>query len=501
MMMNRRTLIGGGAGALALTAFGLDPVFAISASAWTKLRERLHGRLVLPTDESYLTAKQLAYLQFTTNPRAIAYCADADDVALCLTFAQDQCLPFAVRSGGHSFGGYSTSKGLVIDVSQLNSVSLDSTGATIGSGAQLIDVASGLAPYGMAISGGLHPTTAVGGFLQGGGIGLLTRSVGIASDKVTSAKMVLASGRKVTVSAEQNPDLFWAIRGGGGGNFGVVTEFKVTPTPVSLITVANLTWTYDHAVDVLDGYVKWLEDAPRTIGGGARILLPDAAPGATPTPIVVLGSVGTQAELQAEIARLTALTGQPVFQKIDVLPYSVFQMVIFGCAANTVPQCHLSGSNPEGVLPRTGFGLQRSRMFSAAPARSVWEKAIAVFDTARIAGQAHNLEVLAMGGAANDLSRTATAFVHRNTLFTADFLVQSAGVVSAEQAAVGHAFVDAGFAAIDDASIGETYQNFIDPALPDWRRSYYAENYPRLTRIKRAADPYGAFTFAQSVGR
>jgi FAD/FMN-containing dehydrogenase len=499
-MMNRRSLIGGGAGALALTMLGPAPVFAVSVNAWARLRRHLTGRLVLPADEAYLTAKQLAYLQFTTDPKAIAYCADAADVALCLAFAQDQCLPFAVRSGGHSFGGYSTSKGLVIDVSGLNRVSLDASGVAIGPGAQLVDIAGTLSASGMAISGGLHPTTAAGGFLQGGGIGLLTRSVGIASDKVTSATVVLANGRTVTASASQNPDLFWAIRGGGGGNFGVVTEFKVTPTPITLVTVATLSWTYDRAVDVLDGYARWLEAAPRTIGGGARILLPDAAPGATPAPVVVLGSVGTRVELEAEIARLSALTGAPVFSQINTLPYAIFQMAVFGCATNTVPQCHLVGSNADGVLPRIGFGLQRSRLFSAAPARSVWEGALALFDTARTAGQAHNLEVLAMGGAANDLARTATAFVHRNTLFTADFLVQSAGPASAAQRAVGQAFVNAGFQAIDAASSGETYQNFVDPALPDWRRSYYAENYPRLARIKRAADPHGVFDFAQSIG-
>jgi FAD/FMN-containing dehydrogenase len=502
MTISRRSMLGAGAGTLTLAMLGQSAVQAeVRSDGWASLAARLHGDLILPSDATYLTAKQVAYLNFTTSPRAIAYCQDAADVSVCLKFAQDNNIRFAVRSGGHSFAGYSLSTGLVIDVSRLNSVTVGANSTTIGTGAQLVDITSTLAASGLTFPGGAHPTTGAGGFLQGGGIGLLTRSAGIASDRVTAAKVVLASGRLVTASATENPDLFWAIRGGGGGNFGVVTEFTATPLPIPLINAASMVWSYDSAVDALDGYARWLVDAPNTIGGAIRVVLADSAPGQVPHVAATLASVGSMDELTAEVAHLTAAIGTPpVFSQIDTLPYSILLMAVYGCAPYTVPQCHLIGYNADGQLPRIGFGTERSRLFSTAPARSVWENAVSVFDTQRVAGHGHNLEILAMGGVANEPSRSATAYVHRNALFTADFLVQAAAPATASEAAAGQAWVNAGFLVIDPASTGETYQNFVDPSLRDWKSSYYAENYAKLVRVKHTYDPYGAFCFAQSIG-
>lgn len=280
-MITRRSLLGG-AGALALP---LAAVTALPASAtasesrrrrWSRLAARLHGTLVLPGDPAYGTAKQIGQARFdSVEPAAVAYCADEADVSLCLRYAQDHDLPIAVRAGGHSGGGYSTGTGLVIDVSRLDSAAVTADGrATFGGGTQLVDVTNAVAPHGLAVSGGFCPTVSLGGFLQGGGIGLLTRHVGISSDKVTSARVVLADGRTVTASPDEHDDLYWALRGGGGGNFGVVTSYTVQPVPLATLTLASLTWTFDRAVDLLDGWAHWLPDAPRTLGGGAVVGLP-----------------------------------------------------------------------------------------------------------------------------------------------------------------------------------------------------------------------------------
>lgn len=501
-MISRRSLLGAGAGALALSALPAGSVFAgTDAAAWQQLRRRLHGQLVLPADATYATAKQLDLMQFDRiNPQAVAYCADPADAALCLKFAQDNHLPFAARSGGHSLGGYSTTQGLVIDVSRLNSVIAGNGPVTLGPGAQGVDITNTLGPLGLAISGGYCPTVAAGGFLQGGGIGPLTRHVGIASDKVTSAQVVLADGRVVTASPLQNRDLFWALCGGGGGNFGIVTSYSISPSPVTQLAIASLSWSYDHAVDVLDGYGRWLVDAPRTIGGVATLVLRDAAPGNTPAPAVLIVSTGTTAERDAEISRLISLTGAPVSQVTDVVPYPALMMGFYGCATFTVAQCHRIGATAEGVLPRPAMGLERSRLFSRVMPRSGWEQAVAVFDAERLAGQTHVMQVIPLGGAANDLSRTATAYVHRNSLFTTNYLASiRQAPVSESAAAAAQRWVNRGFAAIDPYSNGETYQNFIDPALADWRQSYYAENYSRLASVKAKYDPYGVFKFAQSI--
>lgn len=505
-MISRRKVLGAsaGAGALALTGVGATTVWAGGNGApWSQLRSHLQGTLVLPSDPGYTTAKQLDLGQFDViNPQAVAYCVTGDDVATCLKFAQDYDLPLAVRSGGHSTGGYSSTTGLVIDVSKLNSVTVGSSTVRVGTGAQGVDVIDALAPYGKAVVGGYCPTVAVGGFYQGGGLGLLTRSAGIGSDNIVSAKVILANGKTVTASPSSNRDLYWAIRGGGGGNFGVVTSYDIKPSTVGQVALINLAFSWDKAVDMLEGYARWTLDAPRGIGGGAFIQLPDAASGTPAHPVVFLASTGTPAELESEAARLIALTGAPLQQPpTAVMPYQQLMMNFFRCASYTVAQCHRADTNPGGVLPRPAFGLQRSRIFTTLPSRTMWEKAVALFETLRQPGQAHILEVLPLGGAVSDLARTDTAFVHRDGLFTINYLTDIEDPAAADSAgrAAAQQFVDDGFDLLDPESAGETYQNFIDPVLSDWKESYYAENYPRLAYVKAKYDPYGAFSFAQSI--
>jgi hypothetical protein len=425
MISRRSFLVGAGGAALAATALpGSARAQSRSGINWDRLRNHLQGRLVLPSDADYPTSRQLYLVQFDdTAPRAIAYCASAADVALCLAFAQDHAVPVVARSGGHSAGGYSTTPGLVIDVSGLDSVTLGRDSATIGTGAQLVDITNTLAPAGLAMSGGYCPTVAAGGYLQGGGLGILTRSLGVASDKVTSAQVVLADGRVVTASPREHSDLYWALRGGGGGNFGIVTSYTITPSPVTSMGVGILYWSYDQALDLLDGYARWLTDAPRTIGGSLTISLDDAAPGKVPVAYVLLGSVDTGAGFGAEIDRLVSLVGHaPASRQILTLPYQAVMMTLYRCDKLTVEQCHRTGAFPGGQLTRPALGLERGRMFRRAMPRDGWAKALAAFETERLAGQTHQLQVSALGGAANALSRGATAYVHRGSLFMANFL-------------------------------------------------------------------------------
>jgi FAD/FMN-containing dehydrogenase len=343
-MLNRRTLLGAGTAAsatLAVTAAVATPVRARAAVPWHRLRAHLRGDLVLPSEAGYEIAKQLDLAQFdTTNPKAVAYCETARDVALCLRFAQDHAVRVAPRSGGHSLGGYSTTTGLVIDVSRLNAVSVRPRAVTFGPGAQNVDVLNAMAPDGLAVTGGAHATVAAGGFVMGGGLGFLTPSLGMACDQLTRAEVVLADGRVVTACEREHPDLYWALRGGGGGNFGVVTSYTLTPSAVTTAHTANLAFSYDRALEMVDGFARWLADAPRTIGGACVIVLPDAAPGATPMPVIRVVATGTSEEFDAEVARLTSLTGPPASRTSDALPYRDLMMNVYGCASLSVPQCH-----------------------------------------------------------------------------------------------------------------------------------------------------------------
>ncbi|WP_225847046.1 FAD-binding oxidoreductase [Streptomyces sp. HPF1205] len=511
-MITRRSLLGAGAGALAVTGLrattgqaATDRAAHYGGVPWRRLSARLAGRVVRPGDAAYATAKDLYDQQFDAiSPQAVAYCVNPADVARCLEFAQHHRLPFAVRSGGHSLGGYSTTDGLVVDVSSLNSVSLDGGLLTVGPGAQGVDVTTALAPHGLGVVGGYHPSVGVGGFYTGGGLGLLTRSLGMGCDRITSARVVLADGSLVTASPTRHSDLYWAIRGGGGGNFGVVTSYTMQPAPVSQIAVADLAWNWQDAAAMLDGYARWLVDAPRTLNGGVFIELPDAAPGNTPVPSVFMAcTTGDTALLNGEVARLLSLTGAAPVQRSPAaaVPYQALMMNFYGCGSMSPDRCHRADTAPGGELPRPSLYLLRSRLFRSVPGESLWRDVVAVLDRNRAAGQSRAVELVPFGGAVGDLGRTDTAFVHRDALFSVSYLagIQSPAAADAAGRAAAHAYVDEGFGVLDPHSSGETYQNFIDAKLTGWAEAYYAENYPRLVRIKRRYDPHGAFRFAQGI--
>ncbi|MBZ4320826.1 FAD-binding oxidoreductase [Streptomyces huiliensis] len=505
-MIDRRSFLAGtGGAALAVTALtgAAQPKSTVTNTRWGRLADRLQGRLVLPSDADYQRAKQLYQVQFdTVSPRAVAYCASAADVAACVRFAEAYGIPVAARSGGHSAGGYSTTQGLVVDVSGLNSVVRGERSVRVGPGAQSVDIADTLAPAGLGLSIGYCPTVAAGGFLQGGGMGLFTRSIGVASDKVTAAQVVLADGRTVTASPHRNSDLFWALRGGGGGNFGIVTSYEVTPSPLTDVAAVNLVWTFDQALDMLDGWTRWLPDAPWTIGSGVNVTLTDAGPGTVPTAAVFLGSVDTGKGFDDEIARLVSLVGRPpVARRQFTAPYKSVLMSLYQCSELTAQQCHRSDTTPGGTLQRPAFGAWRSRLFGRTMPREGWAKALKAFDASRFPGQMRQLQISALGGRVNTVRRDATAYVHRDSLFSVSYLTSNtAGPVPQEARSAAWEYVDRGFSVIDPYSNGETYQNFIDPRLPDWRRSYYAENHARLARIKRKYDPHRFFRFAQGIG-
>jgi hypothetical protein len=306
----------------------------------------------------------------------------------------------------------------------------------------------------------------------------------------------------VTASATSNPDLYWAIRGGGGGNFGIVTSYDITPSALASVGASNLVWTYDQALDMLDGWTRWLVDAPWSIGSGVNVTLMDAAPGQVPTAGVFLGCVDPGPAFAAEIQRLISLVGHaPVVNQTFTAPYQPIMMSLYRCTELSVAQCHRADTSPGGQLPRPAFGAWRSRLFREVMPREGWSKALAVLDnTARVAQQSRQLQVSALGGAVNTVARTATAYVHRDSRYSVSFLTSNAvAPVSGDAVSAAYQFVDAGFAAVDPYSNGETYQNFIDPRLRDWKRSYYAENYPRLVCVKDTYDPDDVFRFAQSI--
>ncbi|MTD58847.1 FAD-dependent oxidoreductase [Amycolatopsis pithecellobii] len=502
MRIDRRAFLTATAGLAALAVAGPVAAAATRPTDWDRLRRCLGGTLVLPEDTGYATAKLSHWSRFdSTEPAAVAYAAGADDVRTCVKFAQDNHIPLVARSGGHSPAGYSTNTGLVVDVSRISHVDVGASTVTAGSGVQQVDVLSALAPHGLALSGGSCPTVGLAGFVQGGGFGYLSRGHGLGADHVVGADVVLAGGELVRCSATSEPDLFWALRGGGGGNFGIVTSFELSPVAVTTLSTFTMTWAWDQAAALLPAWAEWLANGPRELSPTLTIVLADAAPGKTPAVIVSGGWLGAPGDLAAQLDQLVSLVGTaPASRTTSSGDYAPMMMAVYGCADKTVAQCHRVDSSAEAQLPRGTYLSTRSRLFGRTPDPSGVDRLLSAFDADRRGGHSRSLSFAPLGGKINDPARTDTAYVHRDSQFLVlygDAL--PAGTADPGEAAAAEAWVANGFAAMDPLSNGETYQNYPEPTLTSWRESYYAENYARLSNIKHAYDPHGFFTFPQSI--
>jgi FAD/FMN-containing dehydrogenase len=266
----------------------------------TALKKTLGDKLNLPSDSRYATAAQLFDPRFDAiRPAAIAKCASPDDVAICLRHAKASGATFAVRSGGHSYAGYSTSSGLVIDVGAMNAIGPGTTTGTarIEAGARLADVYAKLATQNASIPAGSCPTVGITGLALGGGIGVVGRKYGLTCDRLTAIELVTADGKKTRCDDKLDADLFWAQRGGGGGNFGVVTALEFATHRSQPLSYFLLWWDWPHAPDVLAAWQGWLPTTPDELWSSLHV---DGAASSKVTPkIYVTGVyVGALATLQ-----------------------------------------------------------------------------------------------------------------------------------------------------------------------------------------------------------
>ena len=250
-----------------------------SSVAWTALTARLAGDLVRPGDERYPQARELQQVEFDAIvPLAVAYCATAADVQAAVRFAAENDVPVRLRSGGHSHNGWSTGEALIIDVSRIDHVRMTGPTVHLGPGLRSVDALDRLGALGRQVVTGTFPTVAAGGFLAGGGLGWQTRQFGTGSDHLVSADVVLADGRLVHCSDEEQPDLFWALRGGGGGTFGVVVDYEVRPIEAPMLVRYDTTWPLDRAAETVAAWQQWCVEAPNTLGS-SLVVLPSFGPG------------------------------------------------------------------------------------------------------------------------------------------------------------------------------------------------------------------------------
>ncbi|MGW6932747.1 FAD-binding oxidoreductase [Lentzea sp. NPDC054927] len=432
---------------------------------WSALRTKLSGKLVLPADDGF-TYQGFNPVWDARKPAAVARCTSPADVQACVEAVRLRA-PIAARSGGHSYAGYSSPEnGLQIDLRGLADIEvLPGDQVRIGAGAQLGEVARVLAESGRCLPTGTCPSVGVAGLTLGGGIGVLSRKYGLTCDHLVSATVVTADGRLVTTSAQQEPDLFWALRGGGGGNFAIVTEFVFATVPAPDVTVFSLQYPAGAAADVFGAWQGWIAQAPNELWSNVVV-----RGGPQPTCRVggcFIGSVGDLAGM------LTALPAAPE-RFIQPKSYPEATRYFVG-----------------GPIDRESF-VASSRIVRSPisdPGRAV----------NLMAGQSDESYLIfdSLGGAVSDVAANATAFPHRDALACAQIYFKTPPEAATEAAkAMGQARDGLG------ALVGETgYVNYIDPQLPRWAEAYYGANLGRLREVAARYDPDKVFAFAQSVPR
>src|SRR5215472_4378639 len=482
------------------------------AADWAALRGELSaGQLALPEDSGYDEARLLFDPKFDAiRPAAVGYCAVPGEVSACLAFARKFSVPLAVRSGGHSYGGWSTTAGLVIDVSRMSQVSVDvgARTARVGAGTLLIDLYDRLSAYGLAVPGGSCPTVGVAGLALGGGVGVVGRLFGLTCDNVIGVEIVTADGVVRECSADVESDLFWACRGGGAGSFGVVTAFTFRTYPAPDLVLFFLQWPWSAAGQVVSAWQRWAPSAPDELWSNMHL---SAAPGGSLPQISVGGTYAGGTDAAEELlGRLYAAVGsRPSSAFVQSEQYLTCMLVEAGCSSMSVAQCHLPSQNPAGMLGRPPEYAKSdffTRPLPATGIRTLIDKVQLMGQVAGASGATGGVAFDALGGAINRVAAADTAFVHRDALFLAQYSTSWTPAPGTEDAGAGTAAVAAQRAwlasfhtAMRPFASGQAYQNYADPDLADWRRAYYGANYARLQRIKAAVDPTDLFRFPQSI--
>jgi FAD binding domain/Berberine and berberine like len=436
----------------------------------TEFGNSLDGELFTPDSPGYDAIRRPVNVAYgDVRPRLVVRCRSVSDVAGAIAYAAATGTRIAVRGGGHCFAGRSSTDGIVFDMSGLDGISVAGDGvATIGAGARLGQVYAGLHAYGRTLPAGCGPTVGITGLTLGGGIGLLGRMHGLTCDRLVGARVVLADGSVVDCDHDHEPDLFWALRGAGGGQFGVVTSLRFDTVPEPLTTRIEARWSDIALEQLVAAWQAWAPAAPDELTVNLSLVSePGAAVQATLFGASILEEGSTGELLQEFIDRAGVA---PTLEMRTGLPYH-----------------HLKSTfaDPRDV-PARALRI-RSEFFSHSLAPGTLASVLTRLGEPRTTGR-RELAFTAMGGAYNRVAEDATSFAHRSERFLLEHIAEAADP-----------WVDGSWATAHADGSGRVYPNFPDPALDDWAVAYHAGNHPRLAAVKNAYDPHRFFEFPQAI--
>ena len=446
--------------------------------------DALRGPVVARGDEGYDEARAVYNAMIDRYPAVIAYCVDAGDVMAAVEYGREQNLEIAIRGGGHNGGGLGTvDGGLVIDLSMINSVRVDPQARTarVGGGCLWGDVDHATHAFGLATPSGIISTTGVGGLTLGGGMGHLSRKCGLTIDNLLEVDMVLADGSFVTANAEQHPDLFWGVRG-GGGNFGVVTSFLFALHDIDTVIGGPMLWELDKATEVMQWYREYIVDAPDDVNGFFAFL---TVPPAEPFPEhlhlkamcgVVWCYTGPHDQADQVFAPIRSRFGEPALDFVGPIPLPALQGMF------------------DGLLPAGDQWYWRADFVKELPDAAI---ARHVEFGSNLPSMQSTMHMYPINGAAGRVGADETPWAYRDA--TWGMVVAGVDPDPANAAKITE-WTKAYWDALHPYSMGGAYVNMMmDDEGQERVRASYRQNYERLAQVKAEYDPDNVFHINQNI--
>jgi FAD/FMN-containing dehydrogenase len=461
-----------------------------------ELHRKIVGTVVMPGDPDYDQDRMLSNPRFSHFPAVIVYCEVESDVAECLAVAAQARMSVVVRSGGHSTGGFSSQSGFLIDVSRMDDVFVepDKLRVWAGPGTNFRKLNAKLASFGLHTPGGACPDVCIGGYMQGGGYGFTARIFGMNCDQVLAVRVMLADGRIVTADAERNRDLFWAVRGGTGSNFGVLIDVCYKLYRGNRFSGFSITWSMagEAGVQATAGALEWLQanfmrTAPEGLGY-QMIWVFEGPEGQPRQPLLLMRGMyrGSKDELAALLEPVLARPGATLQAMYDPMPYTDLNRILLS-EPYEVPQF------PPDATPMPPPEAKLSRYLDRPVSAAEWLPLLRHF---LASPSPYTIAAMEIYGGAIEHPLQPNAFLHRTVdcdLFFDVFWLQPS-----DQAPM-LAYLADWEKLVAKIWSGRVYQNYPSPDDPDFGQHYWGEAYATLRAVKGKYDPGNRFCYPQSL--
>lgn len=443
--------------------------------------------------------KQFAAGTPLASPQALILCSSPSDARASLAWLRHREIPFSVRSGGHCFGDLSSSTGAIVDLANLNFVEIEARLAggeaivCVGPGATAAEVSRALASHGLMLPTGGCPSVALGGLSLAGGFGFLGRRLGLVADQLAGLRVLTADGEEIDANDRTHPGLFWALRGGGTGGLGIVTQLRIRAQPIEGAVVCYGAWRLESAPSLFARWQAWAPDCPGEINVELGLAAPDDT--SVPCHVELFGVIRDCSSAGRHVSELRSVLG-PMARALGtrLLPPDLAADYLVGLLdRRTRPAWQ-----PSRPYRSPGFQFTRSDFFDTEVDEEAFSHCLALLQSDRKYAQFREMEIIPWGGAYAHPNHGA-CFFHRTPRMLIRHTAMTGARSTPELREQAKEWVDASQRSLAHAANGHAYQGYADLRLPGWEHAYYGSNYPKLQAMKRRYDPGQVFRHAQSI--